>query len=443
MKIFDGKRFLVYGAGVSGRAAAKAIKHRGGKVDLIADKNGAFVAPPKKCYDAAVISPGVKPSHPVYEFCKSHGIAVTSELALGFSVYDGKAIAVTGTNGKTTVVRLISAMTECPACGNIGYPFVAAADSEKKRAEKAAKAAKKSKTAKTEAVRTNGAPSRLIVEVSSFQLHNGSITPDIAVITNIDIDHIDWHGSAEAYYACKCRIAESDKCEYLVLGEDVPVRALATLSTHAKIVYTSTSRVVDGAYISDGYFMFCGEKICAVDYYKLRGKHNLKNALCAIAAAKCAGTDNRKILSALATVEPEPHRLTDVGVYAGKRWIDDSKGTNVGACLAAVEATAGRLCLIVGGRDKALDFDALFEALDARVTDVVAMGESAQSLRDAAAKYGRRVRVVSSLSDAVDAAALSEAEIVLLSPACASFDEFENYGARGTAFALKVKSLKV
>ncbi len=431
MKTLGGKRFLIYGSGVSGRAAAKAVKRRGGKVTVCADRLGAFVTPPKKHYDAAIVSPGIKPTHPVYAYCRERGIATTSELAFGFSQFDGTAVAVTGTNGKTTVVRLISAMTGGIVCGNIGFPFAAAVDAAIDRA-------KKSKRADVQA-----ADEPLIAEVSSFQLYNGGVSPKVAVITNMDVDHIDWHGSAEAYYACKCKIAESPACEYLVLGEDVPVRALETLKTSAKIIYTSSTRIVDGAYISDGYFMFCGEKICAVDYYGLRGAHNVKNALCAIAAAKCIGADGKKIFSALATASPDPHRLAEVGIYAGKRWIDDSKGTNVGACLAAVEATDGTICLIVGGRDKALDFDALFSKLDARVVDIVAMGESAQTLRDVAAKYGRRVRVVNTLVEAVEAAAGSNAEVVLLSPACASFDEFENYGARGAAFAAAVKSLKI
>lgn len=430
MNTFGGKRFLVYGAGVSGKAAARAIKRRGGKAIMRTDSGGRFVEPPQKHYDAAVISPGIKPSHPVYEYCAARGIDTMSELALGYSIFDGESVAVTGTNGKTTTVRLISAMTGGVACGNIGFPFTSAVDAAAK------------KTSRSNDANDVGQKSLLIAEASSFQLYRGGVSPKVAVITNIGIDHIDWHGSAEAYRASKCRIADSDKCEYLVLGEDVTVRALETLETSARILYTSTSRVVDGAYISNGYFMFCGEKICAVDYFRLRGAHNIKNALCAIAAAKCVGASNGKILSALATVEPEPHRLTDIGIYAGKRWIDDSKGTNVEACLAAVDSTVGTVCLIVGGRDKALDFDALFSRLDPRVVDIVAMGESAQTLRDVAAKHGRKARVVSDLRGAVEAAAGSTAETVLLSPACASFDEFENYGARGAAFALAVKSLK-
>ncbi len=417
MGIFDGKRYLVYGGGLSGKAAVRAVKKHGGKAKLYSDRDGVFVPPSDKLFDGAVISPGLRPSHPVYEYCARRDIPTLSEVDIGFALADGiKTVGVTGTNGKTTVTRLIAAMIGGVACGNIGYPV--------------SEAALKPCAA-------------LVCELSSFQLFSAKIAPDIAVITNIAPDHTDWHGSFENYCRCKCNIASDMRGGYLVLGEDIPIGALAALDTDAQIVRCSSTAICDGAYVQDGYFCFMGNRVCPIDYLRLHGAHNVKNALCAIAAAMLAGADNGAILAALSTATPSPHRTETVGSYCGKIWIDDSKGTNVSACAAAISETSGSVCLIAGGRGKDTDFGELFEKIDARVIEVVAMGETAQAIRDSAAKYAPelKVGVVNGLSDAVRAAAKSEADTVLLSPACASFDEFKNYAERGEAFQAQVRSL--
>lgn len=418
MGIFSGRRFFVYGNGVSGKAAYRALKKSGGKVKIYADVRGGFCAPPEKDYFAAIVSPGVRPEHAVFEYCDSRGILVMSEAELGFKLAKGETVAVTGTNGKTTTTRLIADMLGGVACGNIGYPVSAAAV----------------KTDKT-----------LVCELSSFQLRFArGIRPNVAVITNIAEDHLDYHGSVEEYWKCKCSVANEMRGGYLVLGEDIPVRALASLKTGAEIVRCSLDGKVDGAYIEENYFCFNGKRVCHTDYLKLQGRHNIKNALCAIAAAKCMGAENTSILAALSSATAAPHRICDIGFARGKKWIDDSKSTNVASCLAAVSATEGTLCLITGGRNKGLDFDGLFSALDKRVTSVIAMGESAQEIRDCAAKYGvaARVLVVDCLADAVKSAADTDADTVLLSPACASFDEFTSYAERGEKYKAEVGALK-
>ncbi|MCH5165451.1 MAG: UDP-N-acetylmuramoyl-L-alanine--D-glutamate ligase [Clostridiales bacterium] len=417
MGVFDGKRYFVYGNGVSGKSACRAIKKNGGKAKLFADDRGRFIAPRENHYDGAIISPGIKPTHAVYEYCKERAIPTLGEVEIGFEIAgERRIIGVTGTNGKTTVTRLIADMVGGVACGNIGYPISTAA----------------MKTDKT-----------LVCELSSFQLNKANISPDVAVITNIAPDHLDWHGSFENYCASKCNIAANMDGGYLVLGEDVPVGAISSLSTRAEIVRCSSSSMCDGAYIAGDYFCFMGKRVCPTDYLRLPGVHNVKNALCAIAAAMCAGADNSAVLSALSTIAPSPHRIEYVGRTCGKVWIDDSKGTNVSACLAAVAQTVGTVCLIAGGRGKATDFSELFENIDKRVIEVVAMGETSQAIRDSAASITPelKITVVNGLADAVRAAALSSAETVLLSPACASFDEFKSYAERGEKFQEEVKSL--
>lgn len=414
---FDGKRFFIYGDGISGRAAQHAIKKRGGRAKIYSDACGRFVAPPEKNYAAAVVSPGIKPTHAVYGYCKERGIRTVSEVEIGFAIADCDIVAVTGTNGKTTTVRLLADMLGGTACGNIGFPITAAADCAKRKTP-------------------------LVAELSSFQLHDAVVSPRVAVITNAAADHVDWHGSIEAYYAAKCNIANNMHGGYLVLGADVPIIALESLHTDAEIVRCAVDSVVDGAYLADGYFCFMGSRVCPEDYLRLQGEHNIKNALCAIAAAKCMGADNGQILAALCSATSAPHRIEYVGEAAGKRWIDDSKGTNIAACLVAVETVSGTVCLIAGGRNKGLDFAELFEALPERVVEVVAMGESAQALRDCATGVtNAKITVVDGLSRAVAAAAQSEAKTVLLSPACASFDEFKDYAARGDRFAAEVRAL--
>lgn len=418
MGIFGGQRFFIYGNGLSGRAAYRAIKRRGGKAKIYSDESGRFIPPPQKKYDAAVISPGIRPEHAIYKFCAEHGIKTVSEIDLGFIAASGPIVGVTGTNGKTTTTRLIADMLGVTACGNIGYPLTAAVEKQ------------------------CGRP--LVCELSSFQLYGShGISPRVAVITNIASDHLDYHGSIDEYARCKCSIADNMDDGYLVLGESIPISALKTLKTRAEIVRCSQDAAVDGAYISDGYFCFFGRRVCPVDYLRLQGRHNIENALCAVAAAKCMGADNGDILAALSSARPAPHRIADVGRACGKRWIDDSKSTNVSSCLAAVEATEGTICLITGGRDKGLDFSELWQGLDARVVDVIAMGESAQTIRDSATGvFDGKLTVVNGLTDAVKVAAASSADTVLLSPACASFDEFKNYAQRGEKFKAAVSALR-
>ena len=418
MGIFNGKNYFIYGDGVSGRAARRAIKRNGGRARIYSDENGSFVAPTDKRYDGGIISPGVRPTHEAYAYCAENGIRAMSETEIGFALAgDRKTVGVTGTNGKTTVTRLIAAMLGGVACGNIGYPVSDAA------------------------CKTDGRP--LVVELSSFQLYTAEISPSVAVITNIASDHIDWHGSDSEYCRCKCNVARRMTGGTLVLGEDIRLRSLETLETGARILHCRTDGICDGAYIADGYFVFMGERVCAVDYLRLQGEHNVKNALCAIAAAMSLGADAYAVRGALSTVAADAHRIECVGTYGGKLWIDDSKGTNVSACRAAVAQTAGEICLIAGGRGKATDFSELFVALDKRVTEVIAMGETAQEIRDSAVRYARglKVTVVDGLDDAVNAAKRSDAHTVLLSPACASFDEFDGYAARGARFQELVRAL--
>ena len=381
---------------------------------MFSDDDGRFCPPPDREYALAVISPGIRPSHPIYEYCARRAIKTVGEAEFGLNHYDGEYIAVTGTNGKTTTTGLIAGMTGGTACGNFGYPITAAL--------------------------CDNAPRPLVCELSSFQLRGATVSPSVAVITNITADHLDYHGSEDDYYKSKCNIVSGMKSGYLVLGENIPPRALKFLKTDVGIVRCSVDKIVDGAYLDGGYFWFCGSRVCPRDYLHLQGSHNVENALLAIAAAKCAGVSNTAILDALLKAKPAAHRIADIGVFCGKRWIDDSKSTNVSSCRAAVDTVGGSVCLIVGGRGKGFEFDGLFDGLDERV-EVIAMGESALEIRDAAIRAGRVVTVVGTLGEAVAVAAETKSDTVLLSPACASFDEFTDYADRGNKFRAYVERM--
>lgn len=419
MKKFMGKRYLIYGDGISGRAAARAIRRNGGSVKYYSDENGKFCVPNDN-FDCCVVAPSIKLNHDIYSFCKEKNIPTTSEIEIGFSLCSRPIIGVTGTNGKTTVTRLIAAMIGGVACGNIGVPLCSVVDKANKY---------------------------VVCELSSFQLSKSDIKPSVAVITNIDSDHIDWHGSEQEYQKAKLNIAKNLDCnDVLVLGEDIKTKSLHGLSTNANIIPCYSKGVIDGCYVDRGFFCYFGERVCRTDYLRLQGEHNVKNALCAIAVAKSLGVDNRDIIKGLSTATLDEHRIQSVGRACGKAWINDSKGTNVSASVAAIKTvdSGDSVCLIVGGRDKRTDFRSLFEQLPNSVIEVVAMGECANKIINAAkaCDYDGTIITADGLRAAVEYAKNGNAKTVLLSPCCASFDEFKNYSERGKAFCKLVNKLR-
>ena len=339
---------------------------------------------------------------------------------------DAVFAAVTGTNGKTTTCSLIyhvlkSAGERAELVGNIGTPVT----------DRLAEL--------TENVIA-------VTEVSSFQLETvKSFCPHVAAILNVTPDHLDRHYTFDNYVYLKKRILTNMReSEYAVLNYDDPTVRKFAEDLKAKTLYFSLSEKKD-VYVENGYFCFRGEQVAKTDTLKLAGEHNKANALAAIAVLKCLKTDNEAIEKGLATFRGVRHRIELIAEKNGVKYYNDSKSTNVDSTLKAVLAMNGPTVVILGGRDKDQDFTTLFSKLkESCVVHAVLTGECRYKLLKAAEEVGfNKISVSSSFTSAVKIAKIEAANngIVLLSPACSSFDAFYDYEERGREFERIVRSV--
>lgn len=410
---------LVLGRGISGNGAAFALRAAGVKYlqcdesDLDEKRNTDF--------DTAVISPGVNSRHRIFTYAAEAGAEVISEIELGYRLCSSPVIAVTGTNGKTTTAKLLgrifSVSGEACVTGNVGRSFAADATD----------------------------PHALYVaEVSSFQLENVRLfAPHIAVITNITPDHLDRHGSMEAYVAAKLNVARAQTADdfLIVSADDVPAEYLKGFCPGGETIFTSRRAAVNGAYIEGDKFIFRGETVCRRSDIKMSGVHNESNVLSAIAAARLMGVSGRDIRHALHEFEPDDHRMRYVESVNGVAFYDDSKGTNADATIKAMLSMCGTFALIAGGSDKGCGFDGLFEC-GVLPEKLFVIGETADKIAASAARHGYRgVEKCGDMREAVFRAYRSGAANVLLSPAAASFDRYRSYAERGRDFVRAVKEL--
>ena len=389
-------------------------------VELVGEPDPDILAGLVAAVDLVVVSPGVRFDHPVFALAEAAGIAVRGELELASQWADRPFVAVTGTNGKTTVTTLITEMLSASgvravAAGNIGLAL-------------------------SDAVASDAAV--LVVEASSFQLQlTDTFRPTVSVWLNAAPDHLDIHGTFAAYAAAKARIwANQRDGDVAVVNADDPVVVEAARSTHAGKVITF-GRDHGDYHVRGGALRTPeGHEIATLAALGRVLPHDVSNALAASAAAISAGATVEGVRRALHAFRTLPHRLTLVGEAGGVQWYDDSKATNPHAALAAVDGFDS-VVLIAGGQNKGLDLGALARSAD-RVRAVVAIGEAAAEV-EVAFRAVRPVQRAESLRDAVSqAAALARAgDAVLLSPGCASFDWYEGYGARGDDFAQAVREM--
>ena len=409
---FNGIRALVLGEGESGRGAEYALKKFGARVDVASERG----LPDKiKNANLIVVSPGVRPDHPVFAFSRENGVPLIGEIGLGAMINRAPVIGVTGTNGKTTTVGMLGAIysaacISAAVCGNIGNSFArVAADDNYDRA---------------------------VLELSSFQLLNAApLKVHIACLLNISPDHLDYHGGYSEYVKAKLHIADGqERGDYFLVPADFD-----------ESLISSSPRVFrEGRDFSaaDGYVTVCGKRIVPVSEIAASGAHNVKNALFAAAAAYADGIDGEAIAEGLRVFRPGAHRVCFVGEFNGACFYDDSKGTNVSATLAAAECMRGNTALIAGGSDKGCDYTELFDRLPANVTAVFLTGGNAEKMAAAARKSGRRnVMVCATLGDCVKLGSRGGYDSVLFSPASASFDRYADYRERGKAFEREVKNL--
>ncbi|MBQ7224110.1 MAG: UDP-N-acetylmuramoyl-L-alanine--D-glutamate ligase [Clostridia bacterium] len=414
------KKALIFGKGESGQGAYILLKRQCTYVSVCDETD--YIYKVTHDLDLIVVSPGISIYHPVFSLAKSLNIPVIGEIELGAKYCEKPVIAVTGTNGKTTVTRMINAMLSSKnscACGNIGVSFC------------------RSITKNYDV---------FVVEASSFQLETApSFHPHIAVITNIAVDHIDRHKCMENYVNIKLGIAKNQtKNDCLIMSfDDIPMRYLKGFYPDSNVYFFSTERAVKGAYAYKDYIYFCDEKICKTDRVRAQGKHNLSNALASVCVAKLTGVSNANIVSALSSFVPDAHRLEYVDSVKGVSFYNDSKGTNISATLKAMQSMHQPYALILGGSDKGYGFGDLFDKENNLPQSVFAIGVTAKKImHDALTNGYDSVEICKNLKDATLKAYNSGAKSVLLSPATASFDAFSSYKARGEAFCEYVKEIK-
>ena len=446
METFAGKPVIVAGAGRSGLVAARLLAGEGARVTLRDDRSRADVeASLREPIPAGiaflrgmpgeaevrgiallVVSPGVPRERLPLPALAAAGVPAWGELELGFRRFRGKVAAITGTNGKSTVTTLVGGMASRAfprvfVGGNLGTPFVAAA----------------------------GSPCDWgVVEVSSFQLESiERFRPGVAALLNLTEDHRDRYAAKEAYFEAKMAVFRNQgPGDTAVVNADDPEVAARLGSIRARILPFSVSRVLEeGAFLSGGEMVLrtaSGEERYPRAALKIPGLQNVGNALAAIAVARSMEVPQAAVLAELARFPGLPHRVEFVRTVAGVSYYNDSKGTNVGAVLAALDGFPEPVVLIAGGKDKGVDFRPLRDALGRKARAVVLLGEA----RDRMARElagSAPITVAGTLAQAVRAAAgaARSGDVVVFSPACSSFDMFLNFEERGAAFRKAVAEL--
>lgn len=429
---------VVYGLGESGIAATRTLLARGEDVRA-ADAGdearlraaleelgveGALGAGPEvlKGADRVVVSPGIRPRDAVLRAATERGVPVISEVALGLELLGAgvRVAAVTGTNGKTTVVDMLHRMLD-------GVPHAVAGNSWR---------------ALTGCLEEARAAGLLVLEVSSFQLHYMSAPGfDVAALLNASPDHLNWHASFEEYARDKLRIFEGQGPEDLALVNAIDPLGLEVADSLAAEALVVGER--DTA-VRDGRLLLRGREIASEGELRFAGTHNLTNALFAAAVTERLGASMEEIRAGILGYRLKPHRMEVVAERAGVLFVDDSKATNPAAVAAALASFEEPVALILGGSEKETDFSEILPHLD-RCRAIVCQGESGPVIFEylRAAGWGDICRLVADLREAVaEAASLArKGDVVLLSPGCASFDQFAGYAERGEEFARLVADL--
>jgi UDP-N-acetylmuramoylalanine--D-glutamate ligase len=372
-------------------------------------------------------NPGIPYDNPLVAGAIKKGIPVLTEVELAYQISEADIIGITGTNGKTTTTTLLyeilSAGNQNPLiAGNIG-------------------------TVASEVAQTASEHEKMVVELSSFQLMGvEDFTPHVAIITNLYEAHLDYHGTIEDYWEAKVNITknQSEK-DYLIVNADQEHLVEMTAKTNAQIIFFSTSKVLNsGAYIDNGYIYFNDQRIINLGSIVLPGAHNLENILCAVAAAKIYNVSNDAIIEVLTTFKGVKHRTQFVREWNGRRFYNDSKATNSLATKSALNAFEEPIILLAGGLDRGNDFDDLIPFLK-NVKCLVTFGETANKLKSTAELAGiSSIHHVDNVEKAVPVAYThsEKGDVILLSPACASWDQYRTFEERGDIFIEAVHKLK-
>jgi UDP-N-acetylmuramoylalanine--D-glutamate ligase len=451
MNEFAGKQVLVLGAGISGISVAETLCRLGASVTLNDSKTeeavgrdfshlrelGIKLALGKQDetlladLDIVILSPGISIYNPLVAAASARGILVMSEVEVAYRLCPAPIVAITGTNGKTTTTTLVGEMLRAAGAdvvvgGNIGL----ALSHEVKGVDNA---------------------SIVVAEISSFQLEGVSrFRPHIAAILNLTPDHIDRHRTMENYQSMKERIfANQTGRDYTILNYDDAIVRSMSQRTAAQVVYFSRQQELpSGVFLRDGVITVKWQEetvtVCPVSEMKIFGDHNVENALAACACAYFAGANHRHMAQVLKTFAGVEHRIEPVATVNGVPYFNDSKATNPESSIKALEAFPGKVILIAGGRDKNTDLTEFMTLIKAKVDHLILLGEAKSRFMQAAQQQGvNHIHQVDSLEDGVTLAhrLAVPPQVVLLSPACASYDMFNNYEERGRSFKRLVCSL--
>ena len=442
------KRVLVVGLGKSGVASALFLKSKGARVTVsdtktpdelkeeiprlldegITVETGGHGERTFQNQDLIMVSPGVPLDAPPLAQARSLGEKIVGEVELAARFFPGTIVAITGSNGKTTTTTLagqVVANGGFPALvgGNIGTPAISLVQQA---------------TEDTIAV----------LEVSSFQLETiETFRPHIAVVLNVTPDHLDRHHSFTAYSDAKARIFENQSAsDFAVLNADDPTCVAMAARTRAQVFWFSRKKEVSqGAYAQNGRVLFrdsAGQReIMLVSEIPLKGSHNVENVLAAVCVGVLSNVEPRRISKAVREFRAVEHRLEHVASINGVEYYNDSKATNVDATIKALESFPANIHLILGGKDKGSDYSVLNDLLRERVKRVYTIGAAAAKIESQI--KGAEIVHAETLENAIRRAADSAqpGDVVLLAPACASFDQFRNYEHRGKVFKEVVRSL--
>jgi UDP-N-acetylmuramoylalanine--D-glutamate ligase len=437
-----GARVLIVGLGKTGVSTARFLAEKGAEV-FITDEKPASEIEDAICalsdinvnlqtgghrseilsqIDLIVPSPGVPPWGDLLSEAVKRGIPVLSEVELAFRFLKIPMIAVTGTNGKTTTTTIIREIFEKAGKkifvgGNIGNPLIDYVNGEQK-------------------------DDYVVAEISSFQLQwVESFSPFISILLNTTRDHLNYHGTFEEYRSVKERIFKNQgKGDIAILNADDPLSLPLSERIRADVIRFSSSQKLDRGIFVDGVVLRyrdpkVGDEEYPIRMINIQGAHNVENVMAAVVASRRCGCPSSDIIAAVENFKGVPHRIEYAGQKDGVVFYDDSKATNVGAVASALLTFSGPIILLLGGRDKGGDFKTLTGLIRARVKRLVLFGEAGRTINSL---IGGTVptTLVSSLKKAALYACehSSSGDVVLLSPGCASFDEFENYEERGRFF---------
>lgn len=454
------RRALVYGLGLSGKAAATLLLARGVEVWAVDRRAGTAEEPelrlgalatdprfhllpepgetwpelPLEGLDGVVLSPGVPQGKPLLAAARAAGLPLLAEVELAFPFLDGPLVGITGSNGKSTTTAMTGALLQAAGldavtCGNIGEPLSGQVPAG-----------------------PVPAPGRVYVaELSSFQLEGiHSLRPIAGALLNLSPDHLDRHGSLEAYLEAKLRLFENQGPGDVAIlnADDAPLSGLASRLRGRCRTFSRLRPVEDGCYVDGSVVVEVSpagrRELFTLQDIPVPGGHNVENAMAAALLALAAGAPAESLAAGLRAFRGLPHRIEKVRELGGVTWYDDSKGTNQASTLGALDGFAdGRLLLVLGGRFKGGELESLARRVAQKARRTYLIGESMSIFAAALAAAGAPAEEAGTLQRAVELAhrAARPGDAVLLSPACASFDQFANYHERGLTFQRLVQAL--